>query len=247
MLLGVIHRAVGIAEQALRGVLIASGQDDAQARRYRELVAGDEKRSLERLDDPVADDRGFGLAGDVLAEDDELIASQPGDRVLLAHAVSDARGERLEQLVAGGVAEAVVYPLEAVDVEKEQRGGTWETIRALKGVGEPVEEQDSVGKPGERVMKRLVAQAPLQLIALGYVVDHLRDASQLPIRAIHRRGEDLGEKARSVVAHAPAPSLAAAFPDRDVALAVSLAGVTLLWGQETRVVLAQHLVLAVDE
>ena len=86
--------------------------------------------------------------GEVAAreQDRELVAAEPGQHV-------GARGRRrgagaatrVEQVVAGGVAEGVVDGLEAVEVEQQQDrlvGG---------GLVEPVGEAGAVGEAGERV------------------------------------------------------------------------------------------------
>ena len=74
------------------------------------------------------------------------VAEQPG-------------GDRLQQLVAGLVAERVVDLLEAVEVD-EERGGLG---AAAPGAGEhlldAVEDQRAVGQPGQRIVQRLVADA----------------------------------------------------------------------------------------
>ena len=68
-------------------------------------------------------DRGrLGVVG-VLDHDRELVAAQAGDHVLGPQARAQARGDRDQQLVAGGVAEAVVDRLEVVEVD-EQHGSS---------------------------------------------------------------------------------------------------------------------------
>ena len=47
----------------------------------------------------------------------------------------------------------VVDGLEPVEVHKENRGRRARPTAALNGVLEPLEEQDAVGQPGERVVQ----------------------------------------------------------------------------------------------
>ena len=53
----------------------------------------------------------------------ELVAPEPGDGVLGAHGPPQRAGDVAQQVIAGGVAEAVVELLEAVEVEHHQSKG----------------------------------------------------------------------------------------------------------------------------
>ena len=73
-------------------------------------------RRVDRLAQPLGDvDR---LA---LHHDDELVAAEAGEHVVVAQRRAQATGDRLQQLVADLVAEAVVDRLEVVEVD-EQHG-----------------------------------------------------------------------------------------------------------------------------
>ena len=77
----------------------------------------------------------------------------------------DPTGDGAQQLVAGAVAEAVVDPLEVVEVDEQHRHlGAPPAQRVL----ETVEEQRAVGQPGEGVAERLVLEPSLQR---GEVID----------------------------------------------------------------------------
>ena len=56
-----------------------------------------------------------------MGEDDELVATGAGDDVVLPHAGPEAGGDLTEDLVADGVAVAVVDRLEVVEVAEQQR------------------------------------------------------------------------------------------------------------------------------
>ena len=100
----------------------------------------------ERLEQPV----GHLLRGRdvrVLEQHGELVAAQPGSGVTLPDRLADALGDALEQLVADGVAEAVVDVLEVVEVEEhhdERLGGT---AAAAQRVRQPVGEELRFASP----------------------------------------------------------------------------------------------------
>ncbi len=60
-----------------------------------------------------------GLAGDVGADHDELVAGEPADQIIRARPLTDASRDLTEDLVPGPVAEAVVDELEPIDATHE--------------------------------------------------------------------------------------------------------------------------------
>ena len=116
-LLGAVHRGVGEAEQLERR--LGAGADRHADRRADEhLVAGDDERAGERVDDADRDGLDRVEVGRARAEHDELVAAEPGDDVLDADRARDPVGDEHEQLVARVVAEPVVHELEAVEVDE---------------------------------------------------------------------------------------------------------------------------------
>ena len=117
-----------------------------------------------------------GLAqafGDVdrlaLHDDDELVATEPGEHVAFAQHRAQPLGHDLQQLVADLVPEAVVDRLELVEVD-EQHGDVVDL-----GVAEPVVQQvhqiRPVRQPGQLVVARRVAQLLGGAALLGDVLD----------------------------------------------------------------------------
>jgi hypothetical protein len=90
----------------------------------------------------------------------ELVAAQPGDDVVALQAALDARTDLGEQAVAVEVAEGVVDLLEAVEIHDEygeRLGPAFEAGAELPN--DQIPEQDAVGKPGQRVVRRLMLAA----------------------------------------------------------------------------------------
>jgi hypothetical protein len=87
---------------------------------------------------------------------------------------------RLDQdVVAGGVAEAVVDRLEVVQVDEED-GGVAE-VAAVEGVLDPLAEQAAVGQPGQRVVEGLEGQLLLEGLALLQVAGVEDDAGRVEV------------------------------------------------------------------
>ena len=109
------------------------------------------------------------VVGDVLDEDGELVAAQPRGRVGGPQAALQPLADRHEQLVAGGVAQAVVHRLEVVEVDEQHRHRRTLARRSGQGVLDPVAEQRLVGQVGQRVVERLVGELLLEPLLLGDV------------------------------------------------------------------------------
>jgi hypothetical protein len=69
---------------------------------------------------PLAEGDRLGLAADPGDEHGELVAAEPGRHVAGLQAAPQPLGHHPQDLVAGGVAEAVVDGLEVVQVQQEQ-------------------------------------------------------------------------------------------------------------------------------
>ena len=122
-LLGAVHRGVGVADQVLDVLVRIGGERDADAG-AEDIVSPCvqvERQAERRAARARPTAIGVLLVDDVLAQDRELVAAEARDRLVPAQRVAQALGDGDDQLVAGGVAEAVVDDLEAVEVE-EQHG-----------------------------------------------------------------------------------------------------------------------------
>jgi hypothetical protein len=75
--------------------------------------------------------RVCGGAVDVVAEDDEFVAAEPGDDVADARGVGEASGDGVQHPVAGFVSGGVVDGFEVVEVDEEQREARWHAAYVL--------------------------------------------------------------------------------------------------------------------
>jgi hypothetical protein len=72
--------------------------------------------SVERIAETLGDIQRLGTVGQILTEDDELVAAESGEGVVVPECGTESWCDGLQQNVAGIVAEAVVEVLEAVEV-----------------------------------------------------------------------------------------------------------------------------------
>ncbi|MNV07064.1 hypothetical protein D3C71_974750 [compost metagenome] len=116
-----VHRRIGIAQQVGGLVMeLTVGADDTDAAGRKNLMAVDEKRQVERHQDPFGDfdhhiQRGLGR------QYRKLIAPQACQHVGLAQTTAQSLGRLHQQQVAKMVAEAVVDHLEAVQIDEHHR------------------------------------------------------------------------------------------------------------------------------
>ena len=118
--LGPQQRRVGRAQDGL-GVEAADGEvGDADRRRHAKLVAGLHHDVAHLLADAFG--QQAGVDGRCLGQQDgELLAAVAGHEVGFAGAVGEDRRHPAQDVVAPGVAEAVVDPLEVVEVHHQER------------------------------------------------------------------------------------------------------------------------------
>ena len=122
------------------------GDDDLGVRRARTARLSARIGALGELFD-------LALVGEVLADDDELVAAESRDGVVAADRGGEPAPHRDEQLVAGVVAEAVVDDLEAVEVEEEHRHHGPAVAETGECGVEPLDRERAVRQVGERVVE----------------------------------------------------------------------------------------------
>ena len=101
----VVHRGVGVAHQRLGRVAVARIECDPDAAVGVQLMSGDRERLREIGEDPCRYGLGFGGAGNVGDADDELVAPQARDGVVLAPRGGEPRRDGRQQHIADSVSE----------------------------------------------------------------------------------------------------------------------------------------------
>ena len=125
VLLGVVHRRIGVADQVDDVLRIARAEGDADAGGEEHLVLVQLERAADlgehrarQLRDRAA---VVGVRRQAVHEQRELIAGEAPDHRVLGHRARQALGQHLQHAIAGAVAEGVVDLLEAIHVQV-QRG-----------------------------------------------------------------------------------------------------------------------------
>jgi hypothetical protein len=96
-------------------------------------------------------------------------SAEAGDGVVGPYAGQESLPDLDEEAVPGGVAEAVVDLLEAVEVQEQHRHRGAVASGPQQGVVDPVLEQGPVGERREAVVEGLVRELVLELAAFGDV------------------------------------------------------------------------------
>ena len=100
---------------------------------------------------------------------------------------------RLQELVAGVVAERVVDVLEAIEVEEQHGRLQTAALRQRDGLGEVLLQEHAVGQPGERVVVGEPPDLFLRRARCRDVVERHDGGDGLAVTSLderHRRGED---------------------------------------------------------
>ena len=140
-------------KQGIGIVVAGGGTGDADADGQADCDGSDHNRLPKSRSDPV---HHAGPAGDgvnALDENDELIASDPGDGVLGPAYLFEPGGNRLQDGIAYRMAEGVIDALEMIDVAEKNADGVSGPRRPAGGGREPVNEQGAIGQSGERVVQ----------------------------------------------------------------------------------------------
>ena len=183
---GLVHRHIGLSEQALGYVLPAAGKRHADTGSDHELDTVERKRLGERLVNTLAQDLDVGGAIEVLAQEHKLVAGHARQGVAGPDEPREALRDRDQQLVANLMPVVVVHLLEPVEVREQDRRVPVRPPPPLCGVLQSLEQQRAVGESRERVMERvvlilvrglagIVARLRVQQVGGGDVGEGLRD------------------------------------------------------------------------
>ena len=231
-LLGLVHGDVGVAQQLLDATSRGAGlAGDADARRTLSGSSPAIDGRANACSVRSASSTALRSTPDGRADEDgELVAAQPRDDVLAAHAAHEPRGDAAQQL------SPIAWPSVSLTPLKSSRSmnitATSPDAAGLERLAHPLAEQRAVGEPGERVVVGLVLELVLQVAQLG---DGLLEAVELQRGArvggqrLEQRAVGLGEAAREPEAvreheRADHAILAAQHAEHAVADAALLAG-----------------------
>ena len=206
LLLGVIHRRVGVFHQGLAVVAVGRENADPDARRRVQRVPVDHVVAGERLQDLAGHRRRVRPGLHPRQHDHELVAAEPRDDVALAHAAFEAARHLDQQAIADVMPEGVVDHLEAVHVDEHQRHLRAGPARLQQRLRQAALQVVAVVEAGQRVVTRQVVDARLGRLALadvGEAGDVVRHRAGLVADQRNRRPFRIG-----AAVLAPVPQLA---------------------------------------
>src|SRR6266568_6936785 len=120
-LLRPVHRGIGVAHQPIRIAGVLWEYADADARSDMELMASDRARLPDSPQNSLRNDGRICSALDSRQYERELIPANPRHGIPFADRLRELAGHLLKQLIAGGMANGVIYRLEAVEVQEHDR------------------------------------------------------------------------------------------------------------------------------
>ncbi|MNF60641.1 hypothetical protein D3C84_422630 [compost metagenome] len=165
--LGLVQRQVGVFQQFLAGGAILRKQADADAGGHDHAPPGQLDRFLHLQHDALGHGPCF-LAFTQADEEAELVTAETRHHIFVtAYRPLDVLGQDFEQFVAGVVAEAVVDPLEVVDVQKHHREHAAFIGFLEQLLGENLVEAAAVDQVGQGVIVRHFLQRHSRLIQLA--------------------------------------------------------------------------------
>ena len=183
-----VHREIGAAHDLVRRLAAGVERDPDAALHGDDVGAGDDERLGHRTEDPLRHGHGAVGSGDALDHHGELVAPETGARVLGPDRRADPLGDRDEELVTGGVTEAVVHGLEVVEIDEENGEEVPSARAALDCVRDALREERAVREPRERVVERLMRELVLERSALGDVTRGQYDTAD--VRLVEQVVED---------------------------------------------------------
>jgi hypothetical protein len=181
---GGVHRHVGAA-QHLERVAGAVGVRGTDARGHQQLVRTGADRLAQRSAEQVCRGHRIGFGG-VGEQHGELVAAHPGDQRAGRHRLGEAPCQHDEQPVADGVAEVVVYLLEAVQVQQEHlRPAVGQRLADLQ------RELAPVGQPGQVIAHGQVLELVRLPLDLRHETGHPQDNQQEQHESADRDGRQV--------------------------------------------------------
>ena len=182
-LLGAVHRGICGLEQGRRVLAVVRKHGDPDARAEATLLSVQHDRLGQRLQQAPSELVHVDLVGDLLGEHDELVAPEARHGIRIADRLREAARQRLQDFVAGGVAERVIDVLEPVEIHEQERDGTIVASRERDRMIEPLEERGPVVQARQRIEPRKPADVGFDQLLLR---DVETDAAIAEERAVGR-------------------------------------------------------------
>ncbi|HJU38097.1 MAG TPA: PAS domain S-box protein, partial [Tahibacter sp.] len=200
--LGAVHGRIRVAQHFLRRRIRVGAEHDADARAGVDAMTVDLERLGERGEHLPRDDLGRGRVARGRRQHGEFVAAVAREHAAVAEARREAFGDGDQQAVAGGMAEAVVDELEAVEIEKQHRVvEPSERLRALEPLRHQAVEQLAVRQLGQRIVRRGAFELAFEAVPLGHVAQ--RAAEVVDVVEAEHAGADVHAQLAPVLVPEP--------------------------------------------
>ncbi len=185
-----VHRGICGLEQRRRVLAVIRKHRDPDARAQPALLSVKHDRLGQRLQQAPSELVNVDLVGDFLGEHDELVAAQARHGIGVADRFREPARERLQDFVAGGVAERVIDVLEPVEIHEQERDGAIVASRERDRMVEPLEERGPVVQARQRIEPRKPADVGLDELLLRDVEPDAAIADERAVGRMHRLAAD---------------------------------------------------------
>ena len=202
VLLGVVHRSVGIANQVDDVFGVAGTESDTDAAGQKHFLLIELKRLADFGEDRARQMRDRAavvrIGRQTIDEHGKFVAGEPTDNGLFGHSPGQPLRQNLKRAIARGMAKGVVDLFKMVHVEVQQRHCRIAAVAARNALLQQMLKLHAIGDLGERVVTRQVTNAALGALALGDIARNKNTALKLRIVAgdlragqCHRNGLSL--------------------------------------------------------
>ena len=165
--LGPVHGQIGITENLLGVNAVVVDEGDADAGRDGNLSPPEDQRDTHRRHDAGDDPVRVRGRSEVLAQDDQLVTLEAGQRVTRPEHGDQALGHGHEQLVAGPPTLAFTRRIAALQVDEEHGRRHSREAATLRCVIESLQEQHPARQPGQSVVQVGVARPLGEVLEVG--------------------------------------------------------------------------------
>lgn len=174
-----IHRLICGVDEFVDALPLIRINADADAGSNRNFTAIGLQHDGKQGHHLFGDAHGIVDACGTFDQDDELIAAEAGDGVLVAQDAAQAAGNITQDGVAGPVAELVVDRFEVVEVDEQDGETAVLALAAFEAVLGAGIEQQAVRQPGQRVVVGQIQQLGRRLPGRGDVAQDADHAQYL--------------------------------------------------------------------
>ena len=170
LLLGPVHRDIGVFEQCLHIPAIIRESTDADAGRHVVFAAREREAGSQRLNQFARQAANKHRIGHIFNQHHKLVATESRHRVGRAQLSLQARRHFAQQNITGLMAQRVVDDLETVEVDEQYGQPAATALRQRQRVLQPLVEHHAIGQFGQPIvaghkLQRLLCFPPPHVLA----------------------------------------------------------------------------------